>query len=101
MDAIGNGVWRVGSTHRTVNICPEKTWFFTRGHPMKRQKRDRFQRAYVHGYKAGITGRSRDDCPSQDVNLREYWMSGWREGRGDQWSGMTGVSGIHKNPMVI
>ena len=49
---------------------------------MKRQKRDR-QRAYVHGYKAGITGRSRD-CPSQDVNLREYWMSGWREGRGDQ-----------------
>ena len=53
---------------------------------MKRQKRDRFQRAYVHGYKAGITGRSRDDCPSQDVNLREYWMSGWREGRGDQWA---------------
>ena len=68
---------------------------------MKRQKRDRFQRAYVHGYKAGITGRSRDDCPSQDVNLREYWMSGWREGRGDQLDGMTGVSGIHKNPMVM
>ena len=36
-----------------------------------------------------------------DVNLREFWMSGWREGRGDQWSGMTGVSGIHKNPMVL
>jgi ribosome modulation factor len=72
-----------------------------RGHPMKRQKRDRFQRAYVHGYKAGITGRSRDDCPSQDVNLREYWMSGWREGRGDHWAGMTGVSGLHKNPMVM
>ena len=68
---------------------------------MKRQKRDRFQRAYVHGYKAGIMGRSRDDCPSQDVNLREYWMSGWREGRGDQWDGMTGISGIHKNPMVM
>lgn len=68
---------------------------------MKRQKRDRFQRAYVHGYKAGVTGHSRDDCPSHDVNLREYWMSGWREGRGDQWDGMTGVSGIHKNPMVM
>ncbi|MGB8714304.1 MAG: ribosome modulation factor, partial [Onishia taeanensis] len=27
---------------------------------MKRQKRDRFQRAYVHGYKAGVSGRSRD-----------------------------------------
>ena len=39
---------------------------------MKRQKRDRFQRAYVHGYKAGVIGRSRDECPSQDVNLREY-----------------------------
>ncbi|HSH57351.1 MAG TPA: ribosome modulation factor, partial [Halomonas sp.] len=35
------------------------------------------------------------------VNLREYWMSGWREGRGDQWDGMTGISGIHKNPMVV
>ena len=61
---------------------------------MKRQKRDRFQRAYVHGYKAGITGRSRDDCPSQEVNLREYWMSGWREGRTNQVQGMVGVAGI-------
>ncbi|WP_017429898.1 ribosome modulation factor [Vreelandella jeotgali] len=67
---------------------------------MKRQKRDPFQRAYVRGYKAGVNGRSRDECPSDNVNVREYWMSGWREGRGDQWDGMTGISGIHCNPTV-
>ncbi|MCM2972808.1 MULTISPECIES: ribosome modulation factor [Larsenimonas] len=67
---------------------------------MKRQKRDRLQRAFFQGYKVGVTGRSKDYCPSQDVNIREQWMSGWREGRGDQWSGMTGISGIHKTPMA-
>ena len=68
---------------------------------MKRQKRERYRRAELYVNKAGGAGRARDDCPSQDVNIREYWMSGWREGRGDQWAGMTGVSGIHKNPMVL
>ncbi|GAB2725624.1 ribosome modulation factor [Halomonas garicola] len=67
---------------------------------MKRQKRDPFQRAYVRGYQAGVKGRSRDECPSDNVNVREYWMSGWREGRGDQWDGMTGVAGIHRSPTV-
>lgn len=67
---------------------------------MKRQKRDPFQKAYVSGYKAGVTGRSRDDCPSQGIEMRESWMSGWREGREAQWSGMTGVSGLHVNPMA-
>ncbi|KFC50408.1 ribosome modulation factor [Halomonas sp. SUBG004] len=60
-----------------------------------KKKRDRFQRAYVHGYKSGHHGSLPVMiAPSQDVNLREYWMSGWREGRGDQWDGMIGVSGI-------
>ncbi|WP_081803651.1 ribosome modulation factor [Halotalea alkalilenta] len=68
---------------------------------MKRQKRDPSQQAFLRGYKAGVSGRSRDLCRSRDVNLRESWMSGWREGRQDQWSGMIGVSGIHKNPMVL
>ncbi|MFC0268325.1 ribosome modulation factor [Kushneria aurantia] len=67
---------------------------------MKRQKRDPYQKAYVSGYKAGVSGRSRDECPGSNINAREFWMSGWREGREDQWSGMTGISGLHKNPMA-
>jgi ribosome modulation factor len=98
-----------GSQSNLAQVPLDGLWFFpgdalvqTRGYyTMKRQKRDRNQRAFLHGYKAGIGGRSRDECPSQEVNLRENWMSGWREGRGDQWAGMTGVSGIHKNPAVM
>jgi hypothetical protein len=25
-----------------------------------------------------------------------YWINGWREGRGDNWDGMTGTAGIHR-----
>lgn len=68
---------------------------------MKKQKRDPSQSAYLRGYKAGFTGRSRDMCTRQAIHLREAWMSGWREGRSDQWDGLSGVSGIHRNPMVL
>ena len=30
---------------------------------MKKHKRDVHRRAYLKGYQAGISGRSRDDCP--------------------------------------
>ncbi|MFP3526663.1 ribosome modulation factor, partial [Pantoea sp. SIMBA_072] len=32
---------------------------------MKRQKRDRFERAHTQGFKAGLHGRSKDNCPYQ------------------------------------
>ena len=63
---------------------------------MKRQKRDKSNRAYTKGYITGISGRSKDICPHGDHLLRQTWLNGWREGRYDNWDGMTGVSGVHR-----
>lgn len=63
---------------------------------MRRQKRDMNDRAYDRGYQAGVAGRSRDQCPHVNEEHRQAWISGWREGRVDQWEGLTGVSGVHK-----
>lgn len=63
---------------------------------MRRQKRDLTQRAFEKGYQAGSSGRNKDQCPHMDGENRQFWLSGWREGRADQWDGYTGVSGIHK-----
>jgi ribosome modulation factor len=47
---------------------------------MKRQKRDRLERAHAKGYQAGISGRSKDGCPYQsDLDARSHWLGGWRE----------------------
>jgi ribosome modulation factor len=61
---------------------------------MKKQKRDLQQRAFSRGYKAGIERRTKDLAP--EGSAHDSWMAGWREGRADNWDGMTGVSGIHK-----
>lgn len=66
---------------------------------MKRQKRDLIERAYDKGYRAGISGRAKDACPHDNGDVRQQWLSGWREGRTDQWDGLTGVSGIHRMHM--
>ncbi|TGD74789.1 ribosome modulation factor [Mangrovimicrobium sediminis] len=63
---------------------------------MKRQKRDMNSRAFDKGYQAGVTGRSVDFCPHENSAHRQSWLCGWREGRADQWDGLTGVSGVHK-----
>lgn len=63
---------------------------------MRRQKRDMSSRAFDRGYQAGVTGRSIDFCPHANQDQRQSWISGWREGRSDQWDGLTGVSGVHK-----
>lgn len=63
---------------------------------MKRQKRDMNTRAFDKGYQAGVSGRSLDDCPHEEIEHRQNWTAGWREGRADQWDGLTGVSGVHK-----
>ncbi len=46
---------------------------------MKRQKRDRLDRARARGYQAGLTGRSKENCPYQCIDARGYWMGGWRD----------------------
>lgn len=63
---------------------------------MKRQKRDKHDRAFQRGYQAGISGRSVDLCPHEQLEQRQYWINGWREGRTDQWDGHTGISAVHK-----
>ncbi|GAA5116993.1 MAG: ribosome modulation factor [Alcanivorax sp.] len=62
---------------------------------MKRQKRNRDERAYSRGYQAGFRGRPREFCPFGALEARGNWMRGWREGRTDQIQGMVGVAGIH------
>lgn len=61
---------------------------------MKRQKRDQTARAYTKGYNAGLSGRSRDFCPFDNLLPRSSWLNGWREGRTDQNYGMTGVASV-------
>ncbi|WP_373691312.1 ribosome modulation factor [Endozoicomonas sp. YOMI1] len=63
---------------------------------LKRLKRDKSDRAFNKGYQVGLSGRSRDICPHQETDLRQSWLSGWREGRVDHWEGKTGISGLHR-----
>ncbi|WP_058913131.1 ribosome modulation factor [Entomohabitans teleogrylli] len=51
---------------------------------MKRQKRDRLERAHQRGYQAGIAGRSKEMCPYQALTQRSYWMGGWRQAMEDK-----------------
>lgn len=67
---------------------------------MKRQKRDYDQRAFNKGYQAGVSGKSKSLCPNSTDSNQQHWLNGWREGRGDNWDGLTGVSGIHKLPGI-
>ncbi|MCM2681173.1 ribosome modulation factor [Echinimonas agarilytica] len=55
---------------------------------MKRQKRDRLQRAEALGHKAGLLGRSRDDCPYQGLNARSSWFGGWRSAMNERAEGL-------------
>lgn len=68
---------------------------------MKRQKRDRTDRAYQRGYLTGLEGRSKSLCPKQDGTEHQEWMNGWREGRDDMWNGFQGASAVHKLNRVV
>ena len=46
---------------------------------MKRQKRDRLERAHAQGFKAGLAGRSKDLCPYQQIEHRSEWLGGDRK----------------------
>lgn len=63
---------------------------------MRRQKRDKSNRAYTRGYQAGVQGRSKSLCPYDEITTRQFWINGWRDGREDNWNGFVGVSGVHK-----
>ena len=55
---------------------------------MKRQKRDRLERAHAQGYRAGVTGRSKEICPYQSLDTRSQWPGGWREAIEDRSVGL-------------
>lgn len=57
---------------------------------MKRAKREKSSRAFSKGYNHGVQGHSRNLCPfEEDSENRQTWISGWREGRQDLWSGLS------------
>ncbi len=55
---------------------------------MKRQKRDRLERAQSQGYKAGLNGRSMEECPYQHPDVKSFWLGGWRDARDDKNAGL-------------
>lgn len=55
---------------------------------MKRQKRDRQNRAHSKGYQAGIAGRSKDNCPYNNLEVKSEWLGGWREAIADRQDGL-------------
>ncbi len=57
-------------------------------------------RAYNRGYLAGISGKSKSLCTAYSEDAQQDWLNGWRNGREDNWDGLTGVSGIHRLPTV-
>jgi len=63
---------------------------------MKRQKRNQTERAFGKGYQAGIDGRSRSLCPHDRGQVRQQWLSGWREARIDHWDGYNRLAQVQK-----
>jgi ribosome modulation factor len=55
---------------------------------MKRQKRDRLERAHAQGYRAAVTGRSKENCPYQNLDTRSQWLGGYREAMEDKGIGL-------------
>lgn len=57
---------------------------------MKRVKREQSTRAFSKGYNHGVKGNSRNFCPYEpNSENHQNWISGWREGREDLWSGFS------------
>ena len=63
---------------------------------MKRQKRAITEKALSRGYKAGMSGKSRNLCPHESGEARHLWLSGWREGREDHWNGYNTLAQVQR-----
>lgn len=49
---------------------------------MKTKKRDKVDRAFLQGFKAGVRGHDMESCPFVDAfDARGSWFAGWRDGR--------------------
>ncbi len=51
---------------------------------MKRQKRDRLERAQSRGYQAGLVGKTKECCPYQEADIKAQWLGGWRSAVDDR-----------------
>lgn len=60
---------------------------------MRKQKRDASSRNFNRGYRAGLMGKSKEICPHTAGESRQTWITGWREGRTDNWDGV-GLSAL-------
>ncbi len=74
--------------------------FQEQGDSMRRQKRDKADRAFSQGYQIGIQRKSKDLCPYHTEDSRSAWLSGWRSGREDRWDGFLGTAGVSKIQMT-
>ncbi len=63
---------------------------------MRSQKRSQSDKAFNKGYHAAMMGRSWNTCPYDSGVARQTWMSGWREGREDQWNGLNQMAQVQK-----
>ena len=54
---------------------------------MNRQKRDRSERAFSKGYKAGQSGQTKSACPYNTNEERSQWLGGWREANEERNAG--------------
>lgn len=63
---------------------------------MKTQKRSTQARAWHQGYRAGVRGRPRSQCPRGALGLRSQWLEGWLLGAEERASGTLALFGRHK-----
>lgn len=54
---------------------------------MHSTKRDKLERAYAQGYKAGVHGHGEESCRHFEDTTRGAWYGGWREGRDQMFMG--------------
>lgn len=54
---------------------------------MNRQKRDRSERAFSKGFKAGLSGQGKNVCPYNTTEEKTQWLGGWREANEERHAG--------------
>lgn len=63
---------------------------------MRTHKRNTKARAWHQGYRAGVRGRPRSQCPRGALGLRGQWLEGWLSGAEERANGTLALFGLHK-----
>lgn len=67
---------------------------------MRKLKRNKQERAFLRGYRAGLSGASQSRGPRLSSLLHQDWINGWRIGRQDLWCGYQLVDGISRQHIL-